>query len=146
VSTVGTGRTVGTERARMSVPPAPAGDFDLDSAWTLHPSVSVRPEPFGALLYHFGNRRLSFLKTRQLLEIVERLGKAPDARTACLEAGAEPAQLPTLARALAALAAGETIRRRESGPEAGTESGLESESGTKSESEPGPESEEEVTG
>jgi putative mycofactocin binding protein MftB len=83
--------------------------FDLDTPWMLHPSVSVRPEPFGALLYHFGNRRLSFLKTRQLLDVVNGLAQAPDARTACLEAGVEATQLPVLARALAALAAGETI-------------------------------------
>ena len=40
---------------------------------TLHPQVSVRPEPFGALLYHFGTRRLSFLKDRRLLDVVQRL-------------------------------------------------------------------------
>jgi putative mycofactocin binding protein MftB len=40
---------------------------------SLHPQVSVRPEPFGALLYHFGTRRLSFLKDRRLLEVVQRL-------------------------------------------------------------------------
>jgi putative mycofactocin binding protein MftB len=97
----------------MSVPPvAPTAPFDLDTPWMLHPSVSVRPEPFGALLYHFGNRRLSFLKTRQLLDVVNGLAAAPDARTACLDAGVEPAQLPVLARALASLAAGETICRR----------------------------------
>jgi putative mycofactocin binding protein MftB len=39
----------------------------------LHPQVSVRPEPFGALLYHFGTRRLSFLKDRRLLDVVARL-------------------------------------------------------------------------
>jgi putative mycofactocin binding protein MftB len=33
----------------------------LDRAWALAPQVSVRPEQFGALLYHFGTRRLSFL-------------------------------------------------------------------------------------
>jgi putative mycofactocin binding protein MftB len=93
-------------------PPGPAASFDLDSAWMLHPSVSVRPEPFGALLYHFGNRRLSFLKTRQLLDVVNGLAAAPDARTACRDAGVEPAQMPVLARALAALAAGETICHR----------------------------------
>ena len=71
------------------MPPAPAIEFDLDRAWTLHPSVSVRPEPFGALLYHFGNRRLSFLKTRQLLDVVQGLAAAPDARTACLAAGVD---------------------------------------------------------
>jgi putative mycofactocin binding protein MftB len=86
--------------------------FDLDSAWALHPSVSVRPEPFGALLYHFGNRRLSFLKTRQLLDVVKGLESAPDARAACLAVGVEPANLPSMARALASLAAGDTIRRR----------------------------------
>lgn len=40
---------------------------------SLHPQVSVRPESFGALLYHFGTRRLSFLKDRRLLEVVQRL-------------------------------------------------------------------------
>jgi putative mycofactocin binding protein MftB len=39
----------------------------------LHPQVSVRPEPFGARLYHFGTRRLSFLKDRRLLDVVQRL-------------------------------------------------------------------------
>ena len=44
----------------------------------LHPQVSVRPEPFGALLYHFGTRRLSFLKDRRLLDVVQRLdGSTP---------------------------------------------------------------------
>ena len=33
----------------------------LDRSYALHPSVSIRPESFGALLYHFGTRRLSFL-------------------------------------------------------------------------------------
>ena len=31
-----------------------AAGFDLDAAWRLHPQVSVRPERFGAPLYHFG--------------------------------------------------------------------------------------------
>jgi putative mycofactocin binding protein MftB len=101
---------------RMSVPPAAATGFDLGTPWMLHPSVSVRPEPFGALLYHFGNRRLSFLKTRQLLEIVQGLAEAPDARTACLRAGVDEANLPVLARALASLAAGDTIQPRPADP------------------------------
>ncbi|GAB3267313.1 mycofactocin biosynthesis chaperone MftB [Kineosporia babensis] len=99
-----------TQTNRMSVPPPAAQGFDLDVAWELHPSVSIRPEPFGALMYHFGNRRLSFLKTRQLLDVVNGLAAAPDARTACLEAGVDPAHLPALGRALASLAAGDLIR------------------------------------
>ncbi len=48
----------------------PDAGFDLDAAWRLHPQVSVRPERFGALLYHFGTRRLSFLKSPALLTVV----------------------------------------------------------------------------
>ncbi|MET8978778.1 mycofactocin biosynthesis chaperone MftB [Streptomyces sp. NPDC004539] len=78
--------------------------IDLDRAWDLHPQVSVRPEPFGALLYHFGTRRLTFLKDRRLLAAVEHLAHAPTARAACLDAGLTEAELPRYQRALAALA------------------------------------------
>lgn len=76
---------------------------DPDSAWSLHPQVSVRPEPFGALLYHFGTRKLSFLKDRTLLTVVERLGEAPSARAACADAGVADEQVPTYLRALGTL-------------------------------------------
>ncbi|MCY7299756.1 MAG: mycofactocin biosynthesis chaperone MftB, partial [Ilumatobacteraceae bacterium] len=33
----------------------------LGVALALHPQVALRPEPFGALAYHYGNRRLVFL-------------------------------------------------------------------------------------
>lgn len=33
--------------------------LDLNRAYRLNPAVSLRPEPFGALAYHFGNRRLA---------------------------------------------------------------------------------------
>ncbi len=48
-------------------------EFDPDRGWRLHPQVAVRPEPFGALLYHFGTRKLSFLKNRTILAVVESL-------------------------------------------------------------------------
>ncbi|WP_416968011.1 mycofactocin biosynthesis chaperone MftB [Streptomyces sp. 4F14] len=78
--------------------------IDLDRAWDLHPQVSVRPEPFGALLYHFGTRRLTFLKDRRLLAAVDRLAQAPTARAACRDAGIEESELPRYRAALAALA------------------------------------------
>ncbi|MEU6200746.1 mycofactocin biosynthesis chaperone MftB [Streptomyces sp. NPDC047061] len=78
--------------------------MDLDGAWDLHPQVSVRPEPFGALLYHFGTRRLSFLKDRRLLAVVQALAHAPTARAACLAAGLADDELPRYGRALAVLA------------------------------------------
>ena len=42
--------------------PSPASKpvaFDPDLSWRLHHQVAVRPEPFGALLYHFGCRSTS---------------------------------------------------------------------------------------
>jgi putative mycofactocin binding protein MftB len=89
----------------MTTPPAthPA-DLDLDRAWNLHDQVSVRPEPFGALLYHFGTRKLSFLKDRGLLAVVQELATSSTARAACVAAGVRDADLPRYERALAALA------------------------------------------
>jgi mycofactocin biosynthesis protein MftB len=83
--------------------------FDLDAAWQLHPQVSVRPERFGALLYHFGTRRLSFLKSPALLSVVRLLDAQPSARAACAEAGIAPDELPAYSRALATLAASQMI-------------------------------------
>jgi putative mycofactocin binding protein MftB len=90
----------------------PQAEFDLDRAWQLHPQVSVRPERFGALLYHFGTRRLSFLKSPALLAVVSSLGAAPSAREACRLAGVTEAELPAYAAALETLAASQMIRER----------------------------------
>ena len=78
--------------------------FDLERAWRLHDQVAVRPEPFGALAYHFGTRRLSFLKTRKLLAVVQALGEHPSGRAACRSAGVAQDELPDYERALATLA------------------------------------------
>ena len=78
--------------------------FDSSLPWTLHPQVSLRPESFGALAYHFGTRRLSFLKSRTLLAVVESLATQPTGLDACRTAGVTPDQLPTYERALATLA------------------------------------------
>ena len=84
----------------------------LEAAWQLHPQVSVRPESFGALLYHFGTRRLSFLKSPTLLNVVQSLDSQPTARAACVAAGVGPADLPVYAKALETLAAGSMICER----------------------------------
>jgi putative mycofactocin binding protein MftB len=86
----------------------------LDRAWTLDPQVSLRPEPFGALLYHFGTRRLTFLKDRRLLAVVRRLGEAPTARAACIAAGVDRRALPMYERALVSLAATDMLLERAS--------------------------------
>ena len=50
-----------------------APSFDASLPWTLHPQVALRDEEFGALAYHYGNRRLVFLKSRDLVELVREL-------------------------------------------------------------------------
>lgn len=47
--------------------------FDASRPWRLSKQVSLRDEAFGALAYHHGNRRLVFLKSRELVELVRRL-------------------------------------------------------------------------
>ena len=86
--------------------------FDLARAWALGPQVALRPEPFGALAYDFGTRRLSFLKTLALLEVVRGLADHASARDACLAAGVGDDDLPRYAQALAALARTGMIRPR----------------------------------
>jgi mycofactocin biosynthesis protein MftB len=96
----------------MSAAAESAATFDLDRAWRVHPQVSMRPEPFGALLYHFGTRRLSFLKNQRVLAVVRSLDRHPSARAACAAAGVTAAELPAYARALAVLAESTMISER----------------------------------
>jgi putative mycofactocin binding protein MftB len=80
------------------------GAFDPDHAWQLHPQVAIRPEPFGALLYHFGTRKLSFLKNRTILAVVQSLADYPDVRAACRAAGVDDSEQGPYLHALGVLA------------------------------------------
>lgn len=91
---------------------APQAELDLDAAWMLGKQVALRPESFGALAYHFGTRRLSFLKSRELYEVVSSLGAHPSVRAACAAAGIAADETPRYARALATLADTKMIVRR----------------------------------
>ncbi|GGP04185.1 mycofactocin radical SAM maturase [Nonomuraea glycinis] len=84
----------------------------LDQAWELSPSVALRPETFGAMAYHFGNRRLTFLKRTELVSVVGALADQPDARAALTYAGVPAARWPAYAEALRSLAATDMIRLR----------------------------------
>ena len=90
------------------MPPTPpatvATPFDGSRPWALHPQVSLRPESFGALAYHFGTRRLSFLKSRTLLAVVESLADQPTGHARLPAAGVTAAELGAYERALATLA------------------------------------------
>ena len=82
----------------------PPGLFDPERAWRLHPQVAVRPESFGALLYHFGTRKLSFLKDRTILAVVQSLADHSDAAAACRAAGIDDTHLGPYLHALGVLA------------------------------------------
>ena len=96
--------------------PAPAADFDPSLPWRRARSVALRPEPFGALVYHFGNRKLSFLKSRTLVAVVETLAEHPSADATLAACSVPDAQLPAYRRALADLARSQMIEARTSSP------------------------------
>ncbi|AZG48308.1 mycofactocin biosynthesis chaperone MftB [Gordonia insulae] len=86
--------------------------FDTTDAWVLNPKVALRPEPFGALLYHFGTRKLSFLKNLTVVGIVNSLGDHPTAEHALSAAGIGAPERPLYLQALGALADSGMIVRR----------------------------------
>ncbi|MET8805935.1 MULTISPECIES: mycofactocin biosynthesis chaperone MftB [unclassified Streptomyces] len=87
--------------------------FDTARPYRLNPSVALRPEPFGALAYHFGNRRLSFLKAPELVELVRGLDRHPSVGDALT--GVPDARRGVFLRALASLAAADMIIPQRSG-------------------------------
>ncbi|MGO2113015.1 MAG: mycofactocin biosynthesis chaperone MftB [Pseudoclavibacter sp.] len=87
-------------------------DFDADRPWQVHPRVAIRPERFGALLYHFETRKLSFLKERTLLGIVDSLDAHTSLRAAVTAAGVRPDDQGRYLAALGGLAASNMIRER----------------------------------
>jgi putative mycofactocin binding protein MftB len=87
-----------------AAPAAAAARLDLTRPWRLNPQVSLRPEPFGALAYHFGTRRLSFLKSRTLLAVVQQLEQERSGADACRAAGVPEHEMERYEQALATLA------------------------------------------
>ena len=88
----------------------------LDEPWRVSPSVALRPEPFGALAYHFGNRKLTFLKSKTLVRVVETLADHPTASATLAACEVPEAQRPAYLKALADLARSQMIERRTSSP------------------------------
>ncbi len=86
--------------------------FDASLPWQKARSVALRPEPFGALVYHFGNRKLSFLKSKTLVAVVESLADHPSAAATLTACGVSAAQRGAYVKALADLARSQMIERR----------------------------------
>jgi mycofactocin biosynthesis protein MftB len=88
--------------------------FDPGLPWQRARSVALRPEPFGALVYSFSTRKLSFLKSKQLASVVKTLAEHPSALAAIEASGVPEAQRPAYVKALADLARSQMIEPRES--------------------------------
>ena len=94
----------------LSVPSPSAealtGPFELD------PRVALRPEPFGALAYHYGNRRLVFLRSEEMVRVVRTLADHPTIDAALEANGIESRRRRAFTEALAGLQRSEIIRAR----------------------------------
>jgi putative mycofactocin binding protein MftB len=87
---------------------------DLEAPYELHPQVSLRPEPFGALAYHYGNRRLVFLRKHEIVNVVEALAAQPSLRSALVASDVDESRWSSFLSALGDLARSEIIRVRAS--------------------------------
>jgi putative mycofactocin binding protein MftB len=75
----------------------------------------LRPEPFGALAYHYGNRRLTFLRSPELVRLVSEIGSHESADESMTAIGVAAERRPVFERALASLLASEVVRPRLAG-------------------------------
>ena len=89
----------------------PGAAFASERAWQLCPDVALRDESFGALAYHYGTRRLVFLKSRDLVALVTSLEAYPSA-AAAMDTLVPEGQRAHYERALSKLAASEVIGAR----------------------------------
>jgi putative mycofactocin binding protein MftB len=83
-----------------------------NAAYALDPQVALRPEPFGALAYHYGNRRLVFLRSPELVALVRDLDRHASVDEALAASAIAPARWPAFRRALGSLAASDILQPR----------------------------------
>ena len=76
----------------------------LSAALELHPRVALRPEPFGALAYHYGNRRL--------VAVANSLAGHATFAEALHACGIDPQRWPSFVTAFASLQESHVVRER----------------------------------
>ena len=84
----------------------------LDTPLELDPQVALRPEPFGALAYHCGTRRLVFMKHRDVVAVANRLAEHPSLSATLRACGIAESRWPSFAKAFATLNESEIVRER----------------------------------
>lgn len=78
----------------------------------LHPQVALRPEPFGALAYHYGTRRLVFLKHPDVVRVVEALADHASVADALVACEIDPRRWASFERAIGSLLESEMLHDR----------------------------------
>jgi putative mycofactocin binding protein MftB len=84
----------------------------LDRSVELHPQVALRPEPFGALAYHYDTRRLVFLKHPDIVRVVRELGNYDSVADTLTGCDIAPSRHGSFERALDALLESGILRDR----------------------------------
>jgi putative mycofactocin binding protein MftB len=84
----------------------------LDRCLVLHPQVALRPEPFGALAYHYGNRKLVFLRHPDIVRVVSSLDEHDTLSDTLHACDIAENRWPSFERALLALTASEMLHDR----------------------------------
>ena len=84
----------------------------LDLALEMHPQVALRPEPFGALAYHYGNRRLVFMKHLDVLNVAKHLAEHATLADTLAACGINDMRWASFATAFESLQASEIVRER----------------------------------
>jgi putative mycofactocin binding protein MftB len=85
----------------------------LDQALELHPQVALRPEPFGALAYHYGNRRLVFLKHPDVVRVAQQLAEHPSLSATLAACDIAPTRWPSFESAFESLHSSDIVRERQ---------------------------------
>ena len=85
----------------------------LDSACELHPQVALRPEPFGALAYHYGNRKLVFLKHPDVVAVLRDVAAHDTLADTLVAHNVAPERWSSFVSALSSLEKSEIIRVRQ---------------------------------
>lgn len=85
------------------------GGFDPGRRHRLHPQVALRPEPFGALAYHYGNRRLTFVRSPEMVDLLRHLEAHDSVHQALTASPIATERQPAVLAALARLHASEMI-------------------------------------
>jgi putative mycofactocin binding protein MftB len=82
----------------------------LERHLALDPQVALRPEPFGALAYHYGNRRLIFLKHPDVVRVVRALGEHGSVAETLSACGIAASRWPSFVTALESLERSHLLR------------------------------------